>query len=433
VLIDPPYEVKLDYKSVRDALEDALKRFPSGTYAIWYPVLARMESRQFADRLKRLPAKDWLHVTLTTSTPSPDGFGLHSSGMFILNPPYTLEPLLTKVMPYLVNALGRDGGASFHLDAGTPVTGATPVGPGMPGRMPVGNARRASPTSGLGSLRLPGQRFGERPVEGGSAPARPAGPRGGARYDSGGAGEHEGPETRPVAGRGQRRASFGQAPGQGTGSFGRAAGQGSADRRDSGGQGGQGGFARGSVARVMSQGPGGARSPQDAGRGGAGRDDFAPGAGEDRKPFGPGKGRGDFGQAPGKGGGSFGRNPAQGPGAGRAGSERGFPEGRGTYGRDRQGEGQGSYGRGRGDGPAGGQGSGGQGRGSFGRDGGEGRGSFGRDAGEGRGSFRQGQGQGQGNFGGGTGRRSASGGSQREPGPGAGGKPGLRSMRRGRG
>ena len=49
VLIDPPYEVKQDYKQVRDALDEALGRFPTGIYAVWYPVLQRMESRQFAD------------------------------------------------------------------------------------------------------------------------------------------------------------------------------------------------------------------------------------------------------------------------------------------------------------------------------------------------------------------------------------------------
>lgn len=57
VLIDPPYEDKMDYRYVRAALEDALKRFPGGTYALWYPLLQRMESRQLADRLKRLPGK----------------------------------------------------------------------------------------------------------------------------------------------------------------------------------------------------------------------------------------------------------------------------------------------------------------------------------------------------------------------------------------
>jgi len=121
VLIDPPYEDKMDYRKVKDALADALVRFPTGTYAVWYPLLQRMESRQFADRLKQLPAANWLNVTLTTRTPMPDGFGLHSSGMFILNPPFTLEPMLKEVMPFLVKALAKDSGAKFVLESGTPM------------------------------------------------------------------------------------------------------------------------------------------------------------------------------------------------------------------------------------------------------------------------------------------------------------------------
>jgi 23S rRNA (adenine2030-N6)-methyltransferase len=171
---------------VRDALEDALGRFPSGIYAIWYPVLQRMESRQFADKLKRLPAKEWLNVTLTVSTPGPDGFGLHSSGMFILNPPYTLEPTLRQVMPYLVQALGKDAGATFVIESGTQLTGSasTRAGAGGSVRVPVGNARRASPTSGMGSLRLPGQAPAGTP--GADGPRTPVGaePRG-ARRTSG--------------------------------------------------------------------------------------------------------------------------------------------------------------------------------------------------------------------------------------------------------
>jgi 23S rRNA (adenine2030-N6)-methyltransferase len=164
VLIDPPYEVKLDYKHVRDALEEALKRFPAGMYAVWYPVLQRMESRQFADRLKRLPAKEWLHVTLSVAGPRADGNGLHSSGMFILNPPYTLEATLRETMPYLVQVLGQDAGATFRIEKGTQVTGAVArEGAAGAPRQPVGNARRASPLSGGGSLRLPGQAFGDGP------------------------------------------------------------------------------------------------------------------------------------------------------------------------------------------------------------------------------------------------------------------------------
>jgi 23S rRNA (adenine2030-N6)-methyltransferase len=145
-----------------------------------------MESRQFPDRLKRLPAKEWLHVTLSVAGPRPDGQGMHSSGMFILNPPYTLEATLREVLPYLVQVLGQDAGASFRIEKGVPVTGAgagrVGVAPGrtgaaMPGRAPVGNARRASPLSGAGSLRLPGQAFGEPKPRKEAAPAEGTPPR----------------------------------------------------------------------------------------------------------------------------------------------------------------------------------------------------------------------------------------------------------------
>lgn len=121
VLIDPPYEDKTDYRSVVTTVADALTRFATGTYAVWYPVLNRMESRQMPDKLKKIPANGWLNVTLSVSTPSPDGFGLHSSGMFVHNPPWTLEPMLRELMPYLVAVLGNDKGAGFTLETGQTV------------------------------------------------------------------------------------------------------------------------------------------------------------------------------------------------------------------------------------------------------------------------------------------------------------------------
>ncbi|MBP0597050.1 23S rRNA (adenine(2030)-N(6))-methyltransferase RlmJ [Herbaspirillum sp. LeCh32-8] len=118
VLIDPPYEDKRDYARTVEVLRDALTRFPTGMYAVWYPVLQRNESIQLPERLKRLGAKSWLHVTLAIHGPAPDGFGLHNSGMFILNPPWTLEPMLRELMPYLVDVLGVDESAGFVLESG---------------------------------------------------------------------------------------------------------------------------------------------------------------------------------------------------------------------------------------------------------------------------------------------------------------------------
>ena len=118
VMIDPPYETRDDYRHVVTALGEGLARFPTGVYAVWHPLLARADARQLPEALKRLPLRNWLHATLTVQTPAPDGFGMHGSGMFVVNPPWTLRDALETTLPYLVEALGQDAGAGYTLDLG---------------------------------------------------------------------------------------------------------------------------------------------------------------------------------------------------------------------------------------------------------------------------------------------------------------------------
>jgi 23S rRNA (adenine2030-N6)-methyltransferase len=116
-LIDPPYEDKRDYQRVVVALQEGLKRFATGCYAVWYPLLQREEVRALPEHLKKLPAKSWLHVSMQVQLPASDGFGMHGSGMFILNPPWTLATTLEQTMPWLTKVLAQDASASFHLSS----------------------------------------------------------------------------------------------------------------------------------------------------------------------------------------------------------------------------------------------------------------------------------------------------------------------------
>ena len=129
VLMDPSYEIKSDYGRVLDFAAEALKRFATGTYAIWYPIIPRPEAHDLPRRLKTLATKagkPWLHATLTvkssklTTTPTGETQrpGLPASGMFLINPPYTLKPLLAAALPQLVERLAQDRHATFSLDAG---------------------------------------------------------------------------------------------------------------------------------------------------------------------------------------------------------------------------------------------------------------------------------------------------------------------------
>jgi 23S rRNA (adenine2030-N6)-methyltransferase len=96
-------------------VNEGLKRFATGIFAVWYPCLQRQDIDTLRRKLRALPVK-WLDVTLNVQRPSADGFGMHGSGLFIINPPWKLDTLLQKSLPFLVKLLARDEDACFTLE-----------------------------------------------------------------------------------------------------------------------------------------------------------------------------------------------------------------------------------------------------------------------------------------------------------------------------
>ena len=129
VLCDPSYEMKSDYGRVAFCMADAVKRFATGTYVVWYPIIPRPEAHDLPRKLKTLAVKahrSWLHATLTVKssklTTDSEGEvvrpGLPASGMFIINPPHTLKAELQAALPQMVALLGQDRNAGFTLEQG---------------------------------------------------------------------------------------------------------------------------------------------------------------------------------------------------------------------------------------------------------------------------------------------------------------------------
>jgi 23S rRNA (adenine2030-N6)-methyltransferase len=130
VICDPSYEMKTDYGRVSAVIGDALKRFPTGTYAVWYPLIPRPEAHDLPKKLKTLASRAgraWLDATLTVKGSklhkTVDGEtlrpGLPASGMFVINPPYTLHGELKAALPQLEQWLGQDHNAAHSLSQGS--------------------------------------------------------------------------------------------------------------------------------------------------------------------------------------------------------------------------------------------------------------------------------------------------------------------------
>lgn len=129
LLCDPSYEIKTDYPKAAAMVADSLKRFATGTYAVWYPIIPRPEAHDLPRKLKTLATragKSWLHATLTvksskmtvSATGEDQRPGLPASGMFIINPPHTLKAALQPALPQMVALLGQDRHAAFGLESG---------------------------------------------------------------------------------------------------------------------------------------------------------------------------------------------------------------------------------------------------------------------------------------------------------------------------
>lgn len=130
VLIDPSYELKTDYQAVLDCVEEALKRFPTGTVVIWYPVIGRPEAHAMARKLKTLSARHerpWLQAEMNVGFSPVEGTsaqvaqgkhhgGLRASGMHVINPPYTLANQLRDALPWVLEALREPKGSGWTVE-----------------------------------------------------------------------------------------------------------------------------------------------------------------------------------------------------------------------------------------------------------------------------------------------------------------------------
>ncbi|WP_105187890.1 23S rRNA (adenine(2030)-N(6))-methyltransferase RlmJ [Pseudoalteromonas sp. T1lg48] len=109
VLMDPPYEIKSDYDKAVDSLIKAHKRFSTGTYLLWYPVVERERIERIEQRLTQSGIKNIQLFELATSADT-DTHGMTASGMIAINPPYTLMQTMEQVLPELVSLLSDSSG-----------------------------------------------------------------------------------------------------------------------------------------------------------------------------------------------------------------------------------------------------------------------------------------------------------------------------------
>ncbi len=113
VLVDPPFEEDGEYERLADGLAKAYRRFPGGTYCLWYPLKKGAPIKEFHEALQALDIPKILCAELIVR--SDRGInGLTGSGLIIVNPPFTLKDELHALLPALKDHLAQDRYASHR-------------------------------------------------------------------------------------------------------------------------------------------------------------------------------------------------------------------------------------------------------------------------------------------------------------------------------
>ena len=115
VLIDPPFEEDGEFERLVEGLVKAHKRFPSGIYALWYPLKEPKERDAFIGMLAETEIARMLRVELTVQAPAHPA-RLFGTGMIIVNPPFTLEAELGVLLPAVAEALADGGKGGVRVE-----------------------------------------------------------------------------------------------------------------------------------------------------------------------------------------------------------------------------------------------------------------------------------------------------------------------------
>ncbi|EZQ01296.1 MULTISPECIES: 23S rRNA (adenine(2030)-N(6))-methyltransferase RlmJ [unclassified Acinetobacter] len=101
VMIDPPYEVeRKDFPQLVELIATAYKKWPTGIFAIWYPI----KDRAMIDRFEKKMIKTGIRRQLVCEVcvwPDDTPVGLNGCGLLVINPPWKFSEDADEALQWL--------------------------------------------------------------------------------------------------------------------------------------------------------------------------------------------------------------------------------------------------------------------------------------------------------------------------------------------
>lgn len=114
VLIDPPFEGRDEVAQITRALEEGLRRFRTGVFAIWYPVTERARVDEFLAAVTAMRPPPTLIAELMIAgdlTP----IKMKGCGLVVINPPWQFDRTAGEILAFLAAVLAQAPGGSGRV------------------------------------------------------------------------------------------------------------------------------------------------------------------------------------------------------------------------------------------------------------------------------------------------------------------------------
>jgi 23S rRNA (adenine2030-N6)-methyltransferase len=114
VLIDPPFEAQDEFAQIATALREGLQRFPSGVFAVWYPLTGRARVQEFFAAVQQLRPPPTLAAELAIAGEN-SLIKMRGCGVLVINPPWQFETEIARGLQHLADVLAQEPGADANV------------------------------------------------------------------------------------------------------------------------------------------------------------------------------------------------------------------------------------------------------------------------------------------------------------------------------
>ena len=115
VLMDPPFEAQDEFAQLASALGEGLERFPTGIFAMWYPLTIRARVNEFFAAIRALNPPPAVAIELTIAGEL-SALKMKGCGLLVLNPPWRFDREALPDMSHLARVLAQESGGSARAE-----------------------------------------------------------------------------------------------------------------------------------------------------------------------------------------------------------------------------------------------------------------------------------------------------------------------------